>query len=275
MARPATRISTGPTTQSATSGSSSSGGPPGDPNRRCSRETAAGAPENVGPPEADPAQAEGDRGVHQEMAGVRPACCLLDGRTVTIDPRRPAARQTSAAVRRPTTSRSVREVSLASRCAAARSRPSIEDMTTPLLLPLDIGRFGPHGPGRDPAALWGGAVPPFAPFLGVGMFFLFLLLLAGTLLLPGPYRPDRAAAVGPEPLTRRRGQASTGRALRPRRHHHRRVHGEGQRLELDARGLIRTTTGSRGRSAAERARRDGPAEDFLGPFRLAATKLLR
>jgi putative membrane protein len=64
----------------------------------------------------------------------------------------------------------------------------MEDMTTPLLLiPLE-GGFGHyrHGPpwGADeaPATFAGGAVPPFAPFLGAAMFFLFLLLVLGTVL---------------------------------------------------------------------------------------------
>jgi putative membrane protein len=65
-------------------------------------------------------------------------------------------------------------------------------MTTPLLFPLE-GGFGHHhhhhhhhGPrwGADePSATFAsGAVPPFAPSLGAVMFFLFMLLVLGTLL---------------------------------------------------------------------------------------------
>jgi putative membrane protein len=59
-------------------------------------------------------------------------------------------------------------------------------MTIPLLIPLEGGfRHHHHGPpwGADaPATFASGAVPPFAPFLGAAMFFLFLLLVLGTLL---------------------------------------------------------------------------------------------
>ena len=65
-------------------------------------------------------------------------------------------------------------------------------MTTPLLIPLE-GGFGHHhhhhhhhGPpvGADEAstAFASGAVPPFTPSLGALMFFLFMLLVLGTLL---------------------------------------------------------------------------------------------
>jgi uncharacterized membrane protein len=60
-------------------------------------------------------------------------------------------------------------------------------MTTPLLIPLE-GGFGHHhyhgspGGAGDPSTFAGGAVPPFAPFLGGLMFFLLMLLALGTLL---------------------------------------------------------------------------------------------
>jgi putative membrane protein len=60
-------------------------------------------------------------------------------------------------------------------------------MTTPLLIPLEGGfghhhHHGPHWGAGDPSTFASGAVPPFAPFLGAAMFFLFLLLVLGTLL---------------------------------------------------------------------------------------------
>jgi putative membrane protein len=60
-------------------------------------------------------------------------------------------------------------------------------MTTPLLIPLEGGfghhhHHGPHWGTGDPSTFASGAVPPFAPFLGAAMFFLFLLLVLGTLL---------------------------------------------------------------------------------------------
>jgi len=60
-------------------------------------------------------------------------------------------------------------------------------MTTPLLIPLE-GGFGHHhhgppwGAGEAGTTIASGAVPPFAPFLGAAMFFLFSLLVLGTLL---------------------------------------------------------------------------------------------
>jgi putative membrane protein len=61
-------------------------------------------------------------------------------------------------------------------------------MTTPLLIPLEGGfghhhhHHGPHWGAGEPSTFASGAVPPFAPFLGAAMFFLFLLLVLGTLL---------------------------------------------------------------------------------------------
>ncbi|HEX7209558.1 MAG TPA: hypothetical protein VF241_01435 [Propionibacteriaceae bacterium] len=60
-------------------------------------------------------------------------------------------------------------------------------MTTPLLIPLE-GGFGHHhhgppwGAGDPSSTIASGAVPPFAPFLGGLMFFLFMLLVLGTVL---------------------------------------------------------------------------------------------
>lgn len=48
-------------------------------------------------------------------------------------------------------------------------------MTNSLFIPLE--GFAQHGPP------WAGGPPPFAHLLGAPMFFLFLLLLAGTFLL--------------------------------------------------------------------------------------------
>jgi putative membrane protein len=62
-------------------------------------------------------------------------------------------------------------------------------MTIPLLIPLEGGfghhhhHHGPHwGAGEPSTTVTSGAMPPFAPFLGGAMFFLFLLLVLGTLL---------------------------------------------------------------------------------------------
>jgi putative membrane protein len=59
-------------------------------------------------------------------------------------------------------------------------------MTTPLLIPLEGGlghhHHGPPWGAGDPSTFAGGAAPPFAPFLGAVMFFLFMLLVLGTLL---------------------------------------------------------------------------------------------
>lgn len=67
-------------------------------------------------------------------------------------------------------------------------------MTTALLVPLDGGgRFGPPWAGGDPSTTLGG-IPPFAPFLGGLMFFLFLLLTAATLFFL-----FRTGRVGPPP----------------------------------------------------------------------------
>jgi putative membrane protein len=58
-------------------------------------------------------------------------------------------------------------------------------MTIPLLIPLEGGFGHHHGPpwaAGDPSTTFaGGAVPPFAPFLGAAMFLLFVLLVLGTL----------------------------------------------------------------------------------------------
>ena len=67
----------------------------------------------------------------------------------------------------------------------------MEDMTIPLLIPLDGGRFGP--PWADSPVHLGGP-PPFAPFLGALMFFLFLLLTAATLFFL-----FRTGRIGPPP----------------------------------------------------------------------------
>ena len=73
------------------------------------------------------------------------------------------------------------------------------DMTAPVILPLDTGRFGPHGFEHPVPAQWGGPVPPFAPFLGVGMFLLFLLLLAATFFFLA-----RTGRIGPPPWVQSR-----------------------------------------------------------------------
>src|SRR5215210_6747586 len=87
---------------------------------------------------------------------------------------------------------------------------SMEDMTTPLLLPLDGGRFGPPG-GGDPSTTWGG-VPPFAHLLGAGMFFLFLLLIAASLFFL-----CRTGRIGPPPWVQHRGpEAEAKRVLAER-----------------------------------------------------------
>jgi putative membrane protein len=61
---------------------------------------------------------------------------------------------------------------------------------------MDGGGFGHHGPpwaaGQPPVTHLGG-LPPFEPFLGATMFFLFLLLLAGTFFLL------RSGRIGPPP----------------------------------------------------------------------------
>jgi putative membrane protein len=60
-------------------------------------------------------------------------------------------------------------------------------MTTPLLIPLE-GGFGHHhhgppwGAGDPSSTIASGTVPPFAPFLGGLMFFLFMLLVLGTIV---------------------------------------------------------------------------------------------
>jgi putative membrane protein len=60
-------------------------------------------------------------------------------------------------------------------------------MTIPLLIPLE-GGFGHHyhgppgGAGEPSSTFASGAVPHFAPFLGGLMFFLFMLLVLGTLV---------------------------------------------------------------------------------------------
>jgi len=68
---------------------------------------------------------------------------------------------------------------------------SMDAMTIPLLIPLDGGRFGPPWADR-PVTL--GDAPSFAPFLGAGMFFLFLLLTAALLFFLA-----RTGRIGPPP----------------------------------------------------------------------------
>jgi putative membrane protein len=95
-------------------------------------------------------------------------------------------------------------------CATASVR-SIDDMTTPLLIPLDSGRHGPPWAGGDPSTIWGG-VPPFAPLLGAVMFCLFLLLVAATLFFL-----FRTGRVGPPPWAQNRGpEADAKRVLAER-----------------------------------------------------------
>jgi putative membrane protein len=75
-------------------------------------------------------------------------------------------------------------------------------MTTPLLIPLE-GGFGHHhhgppwGAGEPSSTIASGAVPPFAPFLGGLMFFLFMLLVLGTvvffLVRHGQFAPQSLA----------------------------------------------------------------------------------
>ena len=83
-------------------------------------------------------------------------------------------------------------------------------MTT-LFLPLDGGRFGPRWAGGDPTTTWGG-VPPFAHLLGVGMFCLFLLLVAASLFFL-----LRTGRIGPPPWAQHRGpEAEAKRVLAER-----------------------------------------------------------
>jgi putative membrane protein len=75
-------------------------------------------------------------------------------------------------------------------------------MTTPLLIPLE-GGFGHHhhgppwGSGDPSSTIASGAVPPFAPFLGGLMFFLFMLLVLGAvvffLVRHGQFAPQSLA----------------------------------------------------------------------------------
>jgi uncharacterized membrane protein len=75
-------------------------------------------------------------------------------------------------------------------------------MTTPSLIPLE-GGFGHHhhgppwGAGDPSSTIASGAVPPFAPFLGGLMFFLFMLLVLGTvvffLVRHGQFAPQSLA----------------------------------------------------------------------------------
>ena len=82
----------------------------------------------------------------------------------------------------------------------------MESMTTPLLIPLE-GGFGHHhhhyhgppvGAGEPSATFANGAVSPFAPSLGAVMFFLFMLLVLGTLLFflvrDGQFGPTSVAS---------------------------------------------------------------------------------
>jgi putative membrane protein len=76
-------------------------------------------------------------------------------------------------------------------------------MTTPLLIPLE-GGFGHHhhgpqwGAGDPSSTIASGAVPPFAPFLGGLMFFLFMLLVLGTIVFflvrHGQFAPQSLAS---------------------------------------------------------------------------------
>jgi putative membrane protein len=88
---------------------------------------------------------------------------------------------------------------------------TMDAMTTPLLIPLDGGRFGPRWAGGDPSTTWGGG-PPFAHLLGVGMFCLFLLLVAASLFFL-----FRTGRVGPPPWAQHRGpEAEAKRVLAER-----------------------------------------------------------
>lgn len=80
----------------------------------------------------------------------------------------------------------------------------MEDMTIPLLIPLDGGRLGP--PWADGPVSMGDA-PPFLPFLGAGMFFLFLLTTAALLFFL-----VRTGRIGPPPLAGRADHAPEAEA---------------------------------------------------------------
>ena len=106
---------------------------------------------------------------------------------------------------------------------ARRLAAEWRSMTTPLLIPLE-GGFGHHhhhhltalpwGAGDPSSTIASGAVPPFAPFLGGLMFFLFMLLVLGTVVvLPGSARPLRIPIFGRQPLARERGQKDPCRAF--------------------------------------------------------------
>ena len=95
-------------------------------------------------------------------------------------------------------------------------------MTTPLLIPLE-GGFGHHhhgppwGAGDPSSTIASGAVPPFAPFLGGLMFFLFMLLVLGTVVFFLVRHGQFATSViGRQPLARERGQKDSCRAFRAR-----------------------------------------------------------
>jgi putative membrane protein len=87
-------------------------------------------------------------------------------------------------------------------------------MTTPLLIPLE-GGFGHHhhGPpwaaGEPSSSFASGAVPPFAPFLGGVMFFLFMLLVLGTLV----FFLVRHGQFGPQSLAGSRSPESEAKKI--------------------------------------------------------------
>jgi putative membrane protein len=88
-------------------------------------------------------------------------------------------------------------------------------MTTPLLIPLEggFGHHHHHGPlpaaGEPSSAFASGAVPPFAPFLGGLMFFLFMLLVLGTLV----FFLVRHGQFGPQSLASSRSPESEARKI--------------------------------------------------------------
>jgi putative membrane protein len=87
-------------------------------------------------------------------------------------------------------------------------------MTTPLLIPLE-GGFGHHhhgppwGAGDPSSTIASGAVPPFAPFLGGVMFFLFMLLVLGTLV----FFLVRNGQLGPQSLAGSRSPESEAKKI--------------------------------------------------------------
>jgi putative membrane protein len=90
-------------------------------------------------------------------------------------------------------------------------------MTTPLLIPLE-GGFGHHhhhhgpppwGAGEPSSTIASGAVPPSAPFLGGLMFFLFMLLVLGTLV----FFLVRHGQFGPQTLASSRSPESEAKKI--------------------------------------------------------------